>query len=266
MTVSEKVRTPAEIYDEMFVPALFRQWGPVVAEAAGVGPGEKVLDVACGTGVLAEAAAERVGPEGRVVGLDRNPDMLAVARRKRPDIEWREGRAEAIPFGDASFDRVVSQFGMMFFEDRPAALREMMRVLAPGGRLAVAVCDAVERSPGYATLAALLDRLFGRQVGDAFRAPFVLGDPELLRAIAVEAGIEGAEVARQSGEVRFGSIAALVATERACVWTLGGILDDDQFRTLLAEAEHAFRPFGAADGAVVFDMPALILTARKPRQ
>lgn len=264
MTVSERIRTPAEIYDEMFVPALFRHWGPVVAEAADIRPGHRVLDVACGTGTLAEAAAGRVGSEGRVSGLDPNPDMLGVARRNRADIDWRDGRAEAIPFADASFDRVVSQFGMMFFDDGPAALREMMRVLVPGGRLAVAVCDVVERSPGYATLAALLDRLFGTRVGNAFRAPFVLGDPELLRTIAAEAGIEGVEVARRSGSVRFGSIAALVATERACVWTLGGILDEDQFRTLLAQADEAFGKFVTADGEIVFDMPALILTAEKP--
>jgi SAM-dependent methyltransferase len=263
MNMTTTVRPPAEIYDEKFVPALFGPWGPVVSDAASVAPGEAVLDVACGTGALTLAALAIVGPDGRVAGLDANPEMLAVARRKTGDIDWREGVAENLPFENASFDAVISQFGFMFFDDRPRALSEMMRVLRPGGRLAVAVCGAVERSPGYAAFAKLLDRLFGVEVGNAFRAPFVLGDAGELSGIAAAAGIEGASVQEHNGTVRFKSIAELVATERACVWTLGGILDQDQFDRLLRESEQALRSFADSDGMVSFDMPALILTARK---
>ena len=265
MNTAPGIPSPAEVYDEHFVPALFAQWGPVVAAAAAIKAGDRVLDVACGTGALTLAVAERIGSAGSVVGLDANPQMLAVARRKPVRIEWLEGRAEALPLPDSGFDAVVSQFGFMFFEDRPKALREMMRVLRPGGRLAVAVCDAVENSPGYAAFAQLLDRLFGKSVGDAFRAPFVLGDPDLLLEISGQAGISDARVARHNGKVRFRSIAALVSAERACVWTLGGLLDDDQFARLLAEAETGLKPYLTADGAILFDMPALILTAQKAR-
>ena len=257
------VRSPADVYDDQFVPALFRHWGPVLCDAASIASGQRVLDVACGTGALTVAVAGRVSPGGAVLGLDANPEMLAVARRKHAGIEWHNGRAESLPFADASFDAVVSQFGLMFFDDRVAALREMQRVLRPGGRLAVAVCDALERSPGYAALAALLDRLFGRRVGDAFRAPFVLGDAATLQALCIEAGIDKASVAPHEGTVRFDSIDALVSTERACVWTLGGLLDDDQFEILRREAQEAFRPFVDAGGKVAFAMPALLITAQK---
>jgi ubiquinone/menaquinone biosynthesis C-methylase UbiE len=98
-----------------------------------------VLDVACGTGVVAREAARRVGPAGAVAGLDRNEGMLAVARRMAPGIAWRHGLAEALPFPDGAFDAVICQFGLMFFEDRGKALGEMWRALRPGGRLAVAV-------------------------------------------------------------------------------------------------------------------------------
>ena len=255
-------KSPAEVYDDMFVPALFRQWGPIVAEAARMKDGDRVIDVACGTGVLAFAALDRVGPRGMVVGLDPNPDMLAVARRRSNRIDWRQGSAEAIPFADATFDAVASQFGLMFFTDRVAGLREMARVLKPGGHLAVAVCDSLERSPGYAALAELLERLFGSRVAEAFRAPFVLGDAEVLRGLCAEAGMDAC-VERRQGTVRFSSITSLVSTERACVWTLGGLLDRRQFEKLLEEAELALRSFRTADGSVAFDMPALLATVLK---
>jgi len=255
--------SPAEVYDKFFVPALFQPWGPVVADAAGTRPGERVLDVACGTGALTGAAKERAGPQGSVVGLDPNEAMLAVARSKDLAVDWKSGRAESLPFADASFDRVVSQFGYMFFEDRPRALREMMRVLHPGGRIAVAVCDALDHSAGYAVLVELLHRLFGHEVADAFRAPFALGDRSQLLAECAAASITGARVTRVDGTVRFPSVASLVSTERACVWTLGGLLDDAQFERLLGAAEESLQPFTTGEGSVEFGMPALIITAEK---
>jgi SAM-dependent methyltransferase len=256
-------RPPAEVYEAEFVPALFGPFSAVVADAAGIAAGQRVLDVACGTGALARTAAERVGPNGQVIGLDANPEMLAVARRVAPSIQWLDGRAEALPLPDASVDAAVSQFGLMFFDDRVAALREMWRVLRPGGRLAVAACDAVERSPGYAALTALLQQLFGARVADAFRAPFAIGNAALLGALASQAGIERAEVEVRSADVRFASIDALVSAERACVWTLGGLLDEAQFQRLRHEARRELAPFVQRDGGVAFQMPALVIVARK---
>ena len=258
-----RAKSPAEIYDALFVPALFRQWGPVVAGEAQLGRGDRVIDVACGTGVLALAALDHVGPEGEVVGLDPNADMLDVARRKSKRIAWREGRAEKIPCPDASFDAAVSQFGLMFFEGRAAGLREMMRVVKPGGRLCVAVCGSLDQSPGYAVVADTLERLFGDAVADAFRAPFVLGDVGLLRTLCADAGLERANVTRHSGTVRFASIESLISTERACVWTLGGLLDEEQFGRLLESSKQVLRPFETANGDVSFEMPALVITATK---
>lgn len=233
-------------------------------DAAKINPSSKVLDVACGTGVLALAAAGRVGTGGKVSALDASPEMLGVARRKSVRIEWHEGVAESLPFEDNTFDAVVSQFGIMFFRDRIAALKEMMRVLRRGGSLAVAVCDSLDHSPGYSTFAKLLERLFGTPVADAFRAPFVLGNPETLLSLCNDAGIENAQVRQHSGQVRFASIASLVSTERACAWTLGGMLDDQQFEELSREAELALQPFAGENGDIAFEMPALIITAHRP--
>ena len=255
-------KSAAEVYEEFFVPALFQEWAPRVADAAGLRPGQRVLDVACGTGVLTRAAAERVGPAGAVAGLDVNDGMLAVARQRAPELEWRQGRAEALPFEPRSFDAVVSQFGLMFFEDRAAALGEMMRVLRPNGRLAVAVWDSLDGSPGYAEVVALLQRLFGSRAADALRAPFVLGDQAALLGPFAVAGIEDAKVSTVRGTARFPSIPAWMYTD-VRGWTLDEMIDDRQFASLVTEAEKELRAFVRPDGSVAFDMSGHIVTATK---
>ena len=254
-------RSAADVYEEFFVPALFGPWPGPVSDAAGIAPGQDVLDVACGTGVLARGAARRVQPGGKVTGLDRNDGMLTVARRKTPEIEWRHGLAEQLPFEDARFDAVVSQFGLMFFEDRARALAEMWRVLKPGGRLAIAVWDSLERTPGYAAMTALLQRLFGARIADALRAPYILGDRQALAALAAHAGIP-ARIATHDGVARFPSIEAWVHTD-VKGWTLADLIDEAQYRQLLHAAQAELGHFVQADGSVRFDAPAHILSASK---
>jgi ubiquinone/menaquinone biosynthesis C-methylase UbiE len=109
---------------------------------ASLRPGERALDVACGTGVVTRLAADRVGAAGKVAGVDINPGMLAVARENAPatsSIEWYEGRAEALPLAEATFDVVLCQMGLQFFPDKPKAVQEMLRVLVPEGRVLVNV-------------------------------------------------------------------------------------------------------------------------------
>jgi ubiquinone/menaquinone biosynthesis C-methylase UbiE len=256
------VASAAEVYETFFLPALFQQWADRVADAANIQPGQQVLDVACGTGVLARAVARRVGSAGSVVGVDVNEGMLAVAQRKAPAIVWKQARAEALPLDSASVDAVVSQFGLMFFTDRRTALREMLRVMRSGGRLAVAVWDSLDQTPGYAAMAGLLDQLFGNQVAQALRAPFTLGDQQLLRSVFAEAGMPDAQITTQGGVARFPSIQSWVYTDIKG-WTLADMLDGAQFDRLLTEAEQVLRPFVTADGTVAFSAPAHIVTATK---
>jgi len=256
-------RSAADVYEEFFVPALFLEWASPVSDAGAMSSGQTVLDVACGTGVLAREALGRVQPGGAVVGLDRNEGMLTVARRASPGIEWKQGEAESLPFADERFDVVVSQFGLMFFDDRVTALKEMWRVLRPGGRLAVAVWDDLDRTPGYAAMTALLQRLFGDKIADALRAPFILGNPDALLSLFAEAGIPNAQIETREGRARFPSIQSWVHTD-VKGWTLADLIDDAQYDTLQREAPVELESFVRENGTVEFLAPAHIVTAAKP--
>ncbi len=252
----------AEVYEQRFVPAIFGEWGPRVADAAGLSGGDQVLDVACGTGVVARECARRLGASGRVTGLDINDGMLAVARRLRPEIDWRQGDAAALPFDDGSFEAVGCQFALMFFPDRVAALRKMWRVLARGGRLAVAVCGPIEDTPAYPALVELLERHAGPEAAGIMLAPFVLGDRDGLVEVFGAAGIDNIEISTQWGRERFESIDMLIETE------IKGspfveLLDESTYKALLEEGQTTFAFCQVDDGRVEFPMPAYIVTVRK---
>lgn len=257
------VGSAAEVYEQFFVPALFAQWPPQVLDAAGVATGDRVLDVGCGTGIVAAAAAARVGDGGRVVGLDPNEPMLTVARRRPERIEWRTGVAESIPFEDGAFDRVVSQFALMFFTDRAGGLREMARVLRTGGTVAVATWAPAAASPGYAVLIDLVGRVVGGDAAAALAAPFELGDSVTVHDL-VAASFGDAQVQERHGVARFESIAAWVHTD-ARGWILGDMIDDEMYDELLAAALVELAPFTDAAGHVEFAVPALITTGRRHR-
>jgi SAM-dependent methyltransferase len=253
----------AEFYEAFFVPALFEEWASRMVAAAGLRPPMEVLDVACGTGALTKAAATSVLPGGRVVGVDLNPGMLAVARRKEAAIEWCEAPAESLPYGANTFDAVVSQFGLMFFSDQRRSLAEMWKVLRPGGRLVVAVWDALERAPGYLAVTQLLARLFGDDLADLLRSPYSLGDSGRLRRLFAEAGVGTPEIRPERGTARFPSIRRWMECD-VRGWTLADKLDDDQFERLVSEASRELEPFAASDGSVAFAHPALMVIADKP--
>jgi ubiquinone/menaquinone biosynthesis C-methylase UbiE len=248
--------TAAEVYEAFFLPALFAQWVGPLLDAAGATSGDHVLDVGCGTGVVARQAVNRVGVNGRVVGVDPNDGMLAVARRA-PGIEWTKGVAEDLPFEDDSFDVVVSQFAIMFFEDPKQALSEIGRVLKPGGRVAIATWASLADTTGYAAMVDLLDRLFGKTAGDALRAPYNMGDPAELGNMMSEF-FSNSEVRQLDGTARFDSIEAWVHTDIRG-WTLSDMSDDDYGR-LLEAAEVDLVRFTDESGNVAFPAPALIGT------
>jgi SAM-dependent methyltransferase len=190
--------------------------------------------------------------------------MLAVAGELAPNVAWREATAESLPYHDQSFDAVVSQFGLMFFSDRTKALREMIRVLKPGGRLAVAVWDSLDNSDAYPIEVKVLERLAGDAAANALRAPFVLGDKDALIALFEGSGVESVGIETVNGAARFPSIKTMVEADlRGWLPVMGVFLDEDQIQSILEEAETALAEYVCAEGDVVFNAPAHIVTGTK---
>jgi SAM-dependent methyltransferase len=210
------MRNPAETYEREMVPALFAPWVPVLLGIAAPSAGERVLDLACGTGAVARQAAARVGVKGRVVGLDINPAMLAVARtaaardRDTISIEWREGRMESLPFGVGEFDLVLCQHGLQFAQDRVGALSEARRVLRPGGRIAIAVWQGLAQHTLWSTFNDALVRHLGIP---ALAAPFCLDRVEELRSLLSAAGFRAIAIEQRSMPANFSNPDDFVAME-----------------------------------------------------
>jgi ubiquinone/menaquinone biosynthesis C-methylase UbiE len=189
--------TPAAAYETFLVPSIFEPWARAVLRVHRPAPASAVLDVACGTGIGARLAAGLVGRTGHVVGVDADDAMLAVARatggaREEAPIEWRQTDARALPFSASAFDHVLCFEGLQFFPDRPAALREMRRVLRPGGVLVATVWGPLEANPAYHALAEGLTRFVTPEAGRL--PPFVLSDAATIRALVAEAGFHDVTV------------------------------------------------------------------------
>lgn len=209
----EGVSVAAERYERDLVPALFEPWADALVDIAGAGTGDRVLDLACGTGVVARAAARRVMPGGRVCGVDVNEDMLTVARRAGAGIDWRQAEASRTGSPDAAFDIAFCQQGLQFMPDPLAVLREVRRVLAPGGQAVIATwCAADGGDAGYTPIA----RAFRRHVPDDpgptgfISGIFALSDGSEVGRLAVAAGFDDVSVERRAATVRFPTAEAWV--------------------------------------------------------
>jgi SAM-dependent methyltransferase len=257
----------AEAYERYLVPAIFEGWARRLVELAALRPGERALDVACGTGIVARLAAQRAG-SGRVVGFDLNPGMLAFARSlpHTPGavVEWREGDALALPFPDASFEAALCQNGLQYFPDRLAALREMHRVLVPSGRLALLVWGAIERSPGFASLASALAQHVSAEAAAIMRAPFAISDAGILRTLVAETGFRDVVVLNEVGTARFPSIEGFVQRQVAGspLREPVGAADDTARAAVVAEVSSTLRAYATPVG-LAFPMEAHLITAGK---
>jgi len=257
-----------EMYERYGVPALFRPWAPRLIAAAVLQPSDRVLDLACGTGVVALLVAQQLEASGKVVGLDLNAGMLAVARRLSQAagvvVEWQEGSALALPFSDATFDVVLCQQGLQFFPDRPLAFKEMHRVLVPGGRLALNIWCSIEHSPGFSVLVEALEQHIGSAAATVMCAPFSLPEASEVLSLLTEAGFHDIDIRVREGMVYFASPEEFVRGTVAStpLASLVAKIDDDARAALLSEVRTRLQPYVESSG-LAFPIQTHIVTAHR---
>lgn len=249
-TVTRFVGQIPELYDRHLGPVLFE---PYALDLAARLPADtrRLLEVAAGTGRVTRHLLAALPPDGELVATDLNEPMIAVGRARLPNdprVRWQTADAQALPFGDAAFDAVACQFGLMFMPDKVLALREMRRVLRPGGRLLLSTWDDVARNPATEVLHALAMAAFPADPPMFIKTPFSMPDPIALRTLISDAGF---------GEVQVETVAKTADASSAADLAIGFVrgnplwgqlvergVDGDAFQARVAE--ELTRAFGAA--------------------
>jgi ubiquinone/menaquinone biosynthesis C-methylase UbiE len=255
----------AENYERYFVPTIGMAFATALLDAAELHPSHRVLDVACGTGVVTRLTAERVGPDGAIAGLDINPAMLAAARSVPSSgaaIEWHEASAESLPLADGSFDVVLSSLGLQFVPDKMSALREMQRVLAPDGQLAIATVGPTP--PLFAILEQALARHVKPEAAGFMRAVFSLHEPQELEKLTSGAGFRHVEVRSKGLSVTLPEPAEFLwqYVDSTPLAAAVAQIDDVGRAALERDVVAAWQSF-VEDGALIFNANAVLTTARK---
>jgi SAM-dependent methyltransferase len=244
-------------------PAIAAAGADDLLHAARLVAGERVVDVGCGTGAIARRAAPLIRPRGAVIGVDPNPTSLQMARAvSDPGIGWRLGELTRLPLPDRMFDAAVCQHTLAITPDRERAVRELRRVLKPGGRIAVGTLGPLERSPVFSALADALAARDGVRIAAAVRLPFSLPEAADLRAVLAVGGFDEIRVAAGHAAIRLPTIEALIAgfvpADADGTWR-----SPAERRAIVAAVARELHPLTGA-GEVCVRMETNIGTARRP--
>jgi ubiquinone/menaquinone biosynthesis C-methylase UbiE len=260
-----------ETYERYIVPTWMLDWTDDLIAAAGVGPGKRVLDVACGTGIVARKAASLVGPGGRVAGLDANEGMLAVAgtcarKEGRAAVEWYCSDVSRMPFSPGEFDAVLCHQGLQFFPDKTAALQEMARVLAPEGRLALGVWGRLARCPYVIAVCGVLEKYLGAESTTLFKQAGSLSDPGELLSLVRDAGFSDVHLRAETKMSRHPSLAELLPAYFSIFPVSQEIsaMQEEEREGMFRDMATALAPYCENDGLAV-PTENYIVTARMRR-
>lgn len=190
-------------YDRFLGPVIFKPYAEDLAARLPYTPGMRVLELACGTGIVTGVIKARLHADAVVVATDLSEPMLGYARgRHHPGIDWRQADAMALPFPDAAFDAVVCQFGLMFVPDKAQALHEARRVLKPGGMLALNVWANMQRNAFAQIAHNVITSFFTHDPPMFYLIPFSLDDEPLLERLLTDAGFADVVIERLGVETQ----------------------------------------------------------------
>ena len=254
-------------YEEYLVPGFFKPWAEKLVHHSSPAPGSTILDVACGTGIVARTAASKLGSDARVTGLDLNQQMLnkasEMAEKEGLKINWQQGDAGELPYEENRFDNLFCQQAMQFFPEPEQVMKEMQRVLKSGGKLALNILRSIQHNPAYRILADELEEHAGETAGTMMRSPFPDWDQKTIRNMVAEAGFRNIQVHLDIITMRYPSPEEFLRREAASSPLAGEIeamepekrmeLVDDLIRSLEAYTD---------DRGVVFPMETYMIVAK----
>lgn len=258
-----------EAYERYIVPAWMGAWAEDLVSAGKVIPGKRVLDVACGTGIVARKAALKIGTNGSITGIDVNDGMIQAARSFAArdgilSIEWLQGNALCMPFDEGGFDIVLCQQGLQFSPDPLAAVKEMYRVLAPGGTVAVSMWRAFEKIPCFKAFAHTLEGFFGEEASDPFHASCSLGDGRVIKKLMDAGGFRKVHMRLEVKVARHPSPDAFIVGYLAATPLAGQVSNmhaHDRLE-LFRQIKQSLRDYIDDDGLAA-PMECHVITARK---
>jgi ubiquinone/menaquinone biosynthesis C-methylase UbiE len=259
--------TAAEAYEQHMVPGMFLPWTRVLIERAAPKAGERLLDVACGTGIAARLAAPLVGAAGKVVGLDIDAGCIEIARRIARDMrtpnEWHCASALGMPFAAGTFDLCLCQQGLQFFPDRLKGFAEIRRVLKPSGRLAASLWTSLEDNKGHQAVVQALERQ-NVDTTSARRA-FTFGHVQEIRDTASRAGFGNVELRTEDGMTAFASLESFLEgmtqgspSARHSI----ALLSDEARARFFDDVREMLSPYVISGGALAYPTRTHILVAR----
>lgn len=264
-------RPAPESYEAFMVRYRFRPWAGELLDRVEVFPGIRMLDVACGTGIVARTAGSRLGSDGKIVGIDMNPAMIEVAGRAAAAeglaLEWLVGRVEALPFPDQSFDLVTIQQGLQFFPNKSAALRECARVLTPGGTLAIGIWSSLEKQGIQQDFAEAIERVSGSA---SMHASYGTVTEDSLREVLVSAGLVERSIEEVTIDLRYGDagsfVEGMVEGTSVGVPTMHGRTDAEraELATAVELDMRGALARSSVGGQIVTPSTAYIVIARTP--
>lgn len=249
----------AKFYETHFVPTIFKNWSEILLDKTPLKFSDKLLDVACGTGIVARQARKRELHIDNIYGIDLNQGMIKVAEELAPGINWVQGSADEMTFENDFFDKVVCQFGLMFFPKKVNALNELNRVRKKDGKIIMGIWNSLEENEAYYDLLELVEEVLDSETAEILKAPFKLGKKEDICELIEQSELTNYNIETVISEIQFPSIKYWIDCDIKAS-TIANSISDEQYKMLLSRGQNKLSKYIPNEDFVNIKMSAHLVS------